>query len=78
LFVDFVQTLQPALHVEIITASSVHFEADFELFANRPDKEWSLTDCISFALMRRRDLTEALASDRHFEQAGFRRLLREE
>jgi len=40
------------------------------------DKDWSLTDCISFELMRRRRLTRALAFDHHFEQAGFEALLR--
>ena len=42
----------------------------------RPDKEWSLTDCISFVLMRERSVHEALAYDHHFEQAGFVALLR--
>ena len=40
------------------------------------DKEWSLTDCASFALMKERGIAEALAHDRHFEQAGFVALLR--
>jgi uncharacterized protein len=46
------------------------------VFRQRPDKEWSLTDCISFAAMREENLTEALTGDRHFEQAGFRALLK--
>ena len=41
----------------------------------RPDKEWSLTDCISFEVMAELGLTEALTADHHFEQAGFRALL---
>ena len=48
-----------------------------ELYQNRPDKDWGLTDCISFTVMRDHNLTEALTSDHHFEQAGFRALLRE-
>ena len=44
--------------------------------AQRLDKDWSLTDCISFVVMRRRGLTDALTSDHHFEQAGFSILLR--
>jgi len=39
------------------------------------DKEWSLTDCISFIVMRERGITRALTHDHHFEQAGFEALL---
>ncbi|MGH2584977.1 MAG: type II toxin-antitoxin system VapC family toxin [Dehalococcoidia bacterium] len=47
------------------------------LYVARPDKEWGLTDCVSFVVMQDRGITEALAADRHFVQAGFRALLRE-
>ncbi len=46
------------------------------MLARRLDKDWSLTDCISFAVMQERSLTEALTSDHHFEQAGFTALLK--
>jgi predicted nucleic acid-binding protein len=39
------------------------------------DKEWGLTDCISFVAMQERGLTNALTTDRHFTQAGFQNLL---
>jgi predicted nucleic acid-binding protein len=42
----------------------------------RPDKWWSLTDCISFIVMQQEGLTEALTTDHHFEQAGFKILLK--
>ncbi len=45
------------------------------LFASRPDKEWSLTDCVSFVVMRDRAITKALTPDAHFSQAGFEALL---
>ncbi len=48
----------------------------FELFSRRADKEWSLTDCTSFVVMREEGLTDALTTDHHFEQAGFSVLLR--
>jgi predicted nucleic acid-binding protein len=51
------------------------FAAGVELYGTRPDKEWSLTDCISFVVMKREGLTDALTGDRHFEQAGFKVLL---
>lgn len=40
------------------------------LYRNRGDKDWSLTDCLSITVMERRQLTEALTTDHHFEQAG--------
>ena len=42
----------------------------------RADKEWPLTDCISFVVMPDQGLSEALTADHHFEQAGFKALLR--
>jgi predicted nucleic acid-binding protein len=47
------------------------FDRGLDLFGRRPDKDWSLTDCISFAIMSERGLTHALTADRHFAQAGF-------
>jgi len=45
------------------------------LFAARSDKDWSLTDCLSFIVMGQKDIQEALTADNHFEQAGFRAVL---
>ena len=52
------------------------FLSGLELYTDRPDKAWSLVDCVSFKVMRARGLKEALAHDEHFEQAGFVALLR--
>jgi predicted nucleic acid-binding protein len=60
----------------VIPASPDLFEAGLALHARRPDKEWSLTDCISFHVMEQHGVAEALAYDHHFEQAGFTALLR--
>ena len=51
------------------------FERGLALYRSRADKDWSLTDCISFVVMADERLTDALTSDRHFEQAGFKALL---
>ncbi|MCG3130835.1 MAG: hypothetical protein FLDDKLPJ_01608 [Phycisphaerae bacterium] len=65
---------QPA--VGVLTASTALMDEGLALYAQSADKAWSLTDCISFSVMRREGLSDALTSDRHFEQAGFRALLR--
>jgi predicted nucleic acid-binding protein len=61
---------------EVIYASRRLFEGGLRLHRERPDKQWSLTDCISFNLMIERGVKRALAYDHHFEQAGFEALLR--
>jgi predicted nucleic acid-binding protein len=75
----FLQTLgqlrsDPA--VTVLPPESASFEEGLKLYAARPDKEWSLTDCISFVVMQREGITEALTGDHHFEQAGFVALLK--
>lgn len=62
--------------VEIVPWSDLLYQRGLDLFRQRPDKEWSLTDCISFSVMEERRLRESLTTDGHFEQAGFRALLR--
>jgi len=71
-----VRDLESDPSVQIVPASQVLFAAGFDLFARRPDKDWSLVDCISFMVMKKRRLNEALTTDQHFVQAGFRALLR--
>lgn len=59
-----------------VPATSELFESGLKLHSNRMDKAWSLTDCISFHIMQRQGIQQALAYDHHFEQAGFDALLR--
>lgn len=63
--------------VRVISQSHDTFTAGFDLYRSRPDKGYSLTDCISMQTMRREGLTEVLTNDRHFEQEGFRALFRD-
>ncbi len=53
-------------------------EAAVQWDQNRAGKDWGITDCSSFVVMSERGLSEALTTDEHFRQAGFRALLREE
>jgi len=75
-FAAFVSHLRRFPNTIIIRASTELFQAGLDLFGSRPDKDWSLTDCTSFVVMKQHGLTEALTADRHFEQAGFKALLR--
>ena len=63
-------------HVTVIFLEPMLIQRAIKLFRTRPDKAWSLTDCVSFVVMTERGLTEALSADHHFEQAGFRILLK--
>ena len=77
-YIDLIRNLRNDPLTTILPASSDYFDRGVELFAARPDKEWSLTDCISFEVMTELELTDALTADQHFEQAGFRPLLKPE
>ena len=62
--------------VTVVPISRRTFIRSLALYKARPDKGYSLTDCSSMLLMRERRLSEALTTDRHFEQEGFVALLR--
>ena len=61
--------------VSVISLDSDLLDKAVALFEKRPDKAWSLTDCISFIVMQRQGITEALTGDHYFRQAGFVPLL---
>jgi len=75
--VGLLEALEKDPNVEIIPLSEPLYESALRHFCERPDKEWGMTDCISFVVMKDRGLTDALTTDEHFQQAGFRALLRE-
>jgi uncharacterized protein len=78
LFLELYRDLAEDHRVTIVPPDQDLFEQAIEFYAQRPDKEWSLTDCISFIVMREYGLTDALTVDHHFEQAGFKVLLQHE
>ena len=61
--------------IEVAAQSHESFLAGLALYERRPDKEYSLADCISMNVMRQKGIQEVLTNDRHFGQEGFRRLL---
>ena len=74
LFLEFVNLLDRSESTDVLPTTQSDFRAGLLLFSARPDKEWSLTDCISFGLMGRSGISSALAFDHHFQQAGFNSL----
>jgi predicted nucleic acid-binding protein len=71
----FIRSFLAQKLVEVMPPSLSQFERALKLYELRPDKSWSLTDCISFELMKELGIQDALTGDHHFEQAGFRALL---
>jgi predicted nucleic acid-binding protein len=71
-----VQYLLTEPQVRVIAQSRASFLAGLELYRSRPDKGYSLTDCISMQTMRRDSISDVLTNDRHFQQEGFQALFR--
>ena len=63
--------------VKVLPLTAGLFQAGVDLYAARPDKGYSLTDCISMVAMRQQRLIDALTNDQHFDQEGFRALFRD-
>jgi predicted nucleic acid-binding protein len=64
-------------HVKVVSVDTALLRRAIDFYQSREDKEWGLTDCISFIVREDNGLTDALTTDEHFQQAGFRALLRE-
>lgn len=75
-FVTLVESLRASPRATIVPLNQALLERGLKLFKERKDKDWSLTDCISFVVMQDEGIREALTGDQHFEQAGFVALLK--
>jgi uncharacterized protein len=75
-FVALYRSLVNHPRFKIIPADTRLFQRGVDFFEQRPDKAWSLTDCLSFVVMRDEGIRQALTGDHHFEQAGFTALLK--
>lgn len=76
LALDLYDRLHNSPRVEIVALTPEIEAAAWELFRQRLDKEWGVTDCATFVVMKQRGIQAALTVDHHFEQAGFQRLIR--
>ena len=65
-------------NILVVPQDSAQFHQAVDFYEKRLDKEWGVVDCSSFLIMQERRITEALAHDQHFAQAGFKALLRED
>ena len=72
--VEIGERLLASRSVTVVHVDEVLFREGWNYFSQHADKRYSLTDCISFALMRQKNIKRALAFDKHFDQAGFERL----
>jgi predicted nucleic acid-binding protein len=73
---DFIRHLRQSDLCEIVPASRELLDRALGLYHQHADKKWTLTDCVSFVIMREQKVTDALTGDKHFEQAGFVALLK--
>jgi uncharacterized protein len=74
---EIIKALQSSPLVEVVPLTSDLLADAIDLYSRRSDKDWGLTDCVSFVVMSDRGLMESLTVDKHFQEAGFRALLRE-
>ncbi len=73
---SFLQRIRDDARVTCVALDAELMSEGIDLYAARSDKEWGLTDCISFVLMQKAGIQEAVTTDHHFEQAGFTILMK--
>ncbi len=72
---DFIARCYAAPSIHVVSITPALFARALALYTARSDKQWGLTDCLSFIVMDDQNLRDALTGDRHFTQAGFNVLL---
>lgn len=73
--VRFIRQCYCTPNIKVVSVDTNLLAQALDLYQSRPDKSWGLTGCISFVVMKENNLTEAVTTDRHFVQAGFRALM---
>jgi len=76
--IAFRRRLESSPRVETVFVDPDLWSKGWSIYETRLDKAWSLTDCISLAVMKEQGISDALTGDRHFVQAGYRALLAED
>lgn len=75
--IELLESLEADPNIEVVLLTNDLYRLALNLFKQREDKEWGLVDCISFIVMQDRGISDALTADTHFQQAGFRVLLKD-
>jgi predicted nucleic acid-binding protein len=69
--IEFIDKLKKSPHVQIVKITDEIYNNAWTLYQQRMDKDWGITDCISFEVMQMFNIRKAFSSDKHFEQAGY-------
>jgi hypothetical protein len=72
---EFITSCYNTPNLQVVPLNTPLIDRALKLYASRPDKEWGLTDCISFVVMKDKRITLVLSADAHFKQAGFSPML---
>lgn len=73
-----IEQLENNPNTDVVPLTSIQFKEALNLYKSRPDKDWSLTDCASIQILQEKGVVDTLSYDKHFIQAGFTSMLREE
>lgn len=71
----YIETLRQSRKSSVIYTNEVDFTAGLQRYGKYADKDWGLSDCVSFEVMRQYSCTQVFTNDHHFTQAGFAILL---
>ena len=74
--IKLIDSIKESENIEIIKIDEKIFDKAWDLYSSRKDKEWGFTDCTSFIVMKEKNIIKAFSTDHHFEQAGFKILLK--
>jgi hypothetical protein len=74
----FIERCYTTANIRVVSVDTTLFHRALDLYKHRADKDWGLTDCLSFVVMQDHGPVDALTPDEHFQQAGFRALLRQD
>lgn len=73
--IELIRRIEMSDHVVVVKIMENIYHAAWKNYIRASDKEWGITDCTSFEIMKMFKITKAITKDHHFEQAGFKLLI---